>query len=275
MPLFDLTNPPQLKKLCTLYDVLSFAAHHFQSLLTVLPNFRQSFLHIGRLPEDTLTDEELDDAKTALLQVLDLCNRLDLHTSKKATQRLLDTDLRRKGYRVNDAMAEIESRIHDELEGQVFLRLDHPQYYQSAEWMGSEVLEKFPLIEGEALEAGACYALDRYTASVFHLMRILEYGLAAFATALSVPVTNPNWHHVLQECEKKIRTLRDHNPSWKQDEPFFNGAALEFRHFQRAVRNHAMHGRDSYTQSEAHTILSHVTSFMRHISQRLSQVPLP
>lgn len=135
---------------------------------------------------------------------------------------------------------------------------------------------RFPSIEGEATEAATCYALERYTACVFHLMRLLEFGLASLASALGVSITNPNWHQVLQACEQRIGTLKkDGVPDWKEVEPFYNGAALEFRHFQRALRNHTAHGRDTYTQSQARTVLDHVGSFMKHLSTRLAEVPMP
>jgi hypothetical protein len=95
----------------------------------------------------------------------------------------------------------------------------------------------------------SCYALSRYTACVFHLMRLLEYGLASLADSLAVPIANPNWHHVLQGCEGKIKDLIKHDPDWKDNEQFYNAAALEFRHFQRALRNHTAHAKDMYSQA--------------------------
>ena len=138
-----------------------------------------------------------------------------------------------------------------------------------------DVVKKFPSAEEEFREAGNCFAFERYTACVFHLMRVLEYGLASMASALGVTTTNPNWHQILTACENQIKTLSAHDPNWKQNEQFYNAAALEFRHFQRALRNHVAHARENYLHDEARTVLDHVASFMRHLATRLGEVPMP
>jgi hypothetical protein len=138
-----------------------------------------------------------------------------------------------------------------------------------------DVSKKFPPAEEEFREAGNCFAFERYTACVFHLMRVLEYGLASLASALGVTVTNPNWHQVLTACENQIKTLGAHDPNWKQNEQFYNTAALEFRHFQRAVRNHAAHAHEKYVHDDAKIVMDHVVSFMQHLATRLMEVPMP
>lgn len=171
----------------------------------------------------------------------------------------------------------LKKRIEDELKGRTFLGIDpgEARTYMNAGWIGEEVLNKFPGLHWEAAEAGNCFALERDTACVFHLMRILEYGLASFAESLNVPIANPNWHQVLTACEAKIKTLIFQDPARKADEPFYNNAALEFRHFQRALRNHVAHARERYSHGEAADVMAHVASFMKEISERLRQVPMP
>lgn len=67
----------------------------------------------------------------------------------------------------------------DELDSKLFLNLSvgHVPYYNN--WLtGWELaIEKFPSIEFEIEEASKSMALNRYTSSVFHSMRILEVGL--------------------------------------------------------------------------------------------------
>ena len=51
-------------------------------------------------------------------------------------------------------------------------------YEQDEPLFGAVVQSKFPAASFEIDEAGKCIALGRYTASVFHLMRVLEIGIA-------------------------------------------------------------------------------------------------
>ena len=48
---------------------------------------------------------------------------------------------------------------------------------QPAPPFGYDVAKAFPRASDDILEATKCYALERYTASVFHLMRAIEIGL--------------------------------------------------------------------------------------------------
>src|ERR1700687_6353897 len=54
---------------------------------------------------------------------------------------------------------------------------------RTIEWVGVappfgyDVAKAFPRASDDILEATKCYALERYTASVFHLMRAIEIGL--------------------------------------------------------------------------------------------------
>jgi hypothetical protein len=265
-------------QLYTLYEMLTFAGREFTLLMGRLPKLRYETLGFAVNPLGHPIEEVVAvDIEAALRDCFEYCNGLRMHHSKAAVRRLLDTLRSLDLYEAERALKEIESRIHDELESQLFFYVpaDEAAYFNEPNWIGIEVLLKFPSVEWEATEAGSSYALQRYTACVFHLMRILEYGLAALASALGVSVTNPNWHQILLGCESRIKDLQKHDPNWKQNEQFFNAAALEFRHFQRALRNHTAHVHEKYSASDAKTAMDHVGSFMKHLSERLSEVPMP
>ncbi len=105
-------------------------------------------------------------------------------------------------------------------------------------------------------------------------MRLLEVGLSSLATGLGISMTTENWNTILNDIENEIRTRNKatHGQSWKdKDEPFFAQAATHFRLVKNAWRNHAMHGKEKYTDEEAKEIYDSVRSFMRHLSDRLSE----
>ena len=57
-------------------------------------------------------------------------------------------------------------------------------YYETRPLFGPDVFNNFSSANDDIDEAGKCLALGRGTACVMHLMRVLEVGLAALASAL-------------------------------------------------------------------------------------------
>ena len=170
---------------------------------------------------------------------------------------------------------ELRRRVEDELEGKaLFYVSDHVDLLSDAPLFGEQVDDAFPSARHDILEAGRCLALRRSTACVLHLMRALEPGLASLAAALGVDHANTNWQTIIDRIENEItsRNKGTHGEKWKnEDEPFFAEAATHFRMIKNAWRNHAMHAKDKYTDEEAEKIYESVNSFMRHLSERLSE----
>jgi len=259
----------------SLYDVLSFAAGDFQALLSEILQLRWEVnLYVG-LRGQPIDKEKADRIVSSLQRVLTHSEALHLRLSTVAIRRVIDANAQTPIEQLSQAITDIEGRIHDELDTELRVHVPNPSYFETPDWIGIDTLLQFPSLQWEATEAATCYALERYTACVFHLMRILEYGLASLASALKVPITNPNWHQILLACEKQISALKDHDPRWKENEQFYNSVALEFRHFQRALRNHTAHARERYDESEAKAVLDHVASLMKQISTRMAEVTMP
>ena len=170
---------------------------------------------------------------------------------------------------------ELRRRIVDELEGKVFFYIsDHVELLSDSMPFGEQADEAFPSARYDISEAGRCLALRRPTACVLHLMRVLEVALGGLAVALSLIPTDGNWNTILNDIEKEIRarSKATHGQEWKdKGEPFFAEAATHFRFIKNGWRNHAMHGRDIYTEERAEEIYDSVRSLMNHLSERLSE----
>lgn len=264
-------DPPDWRRgdVYTLEEMLTVSVSSFQELIRALQELKCEF-GWELVPRDGPIDQALAKrTENALQRCFECSETLRLQSSKRALARYLPAVKQWGLFEAIDAIKDVDRRIQDDLETELFLHVDSrfKSYYLDPIWIGQECLNAFPSMEGDAREAATCYVLERYTACVFHLMRILEYGLAALAISLGVPITNPNWHQVLLACENKIKDVA------KVDQQFYNGAALEFRHFQKALRNHTAHAHSSYGHDEAETAMDHVKSFMRHIAARLSEVP--
>ena len=69
----------------------------------------------------------------------------------------------------------------------VFLRFARfSQNYDKPDLLGPAVIAKWHNLEYDIVEAGNCYAMGRCTAMVFHLMRVMEFGVQELGVKLGV-----------------------------------------------------------------------------------------
>jgi len=140
------------------------------------------------------------------------------------------------------------------------------------------IVKAFPSISGDVIEACECYALDRNSASVFHSMGILQRGLYALADDLHVEfkegIELENWKNIIDQIEAKIRSLEAMKKGKEKDAQltFYSEAAVQFRYFKDAWRNHVAHQREEYDADQAHSVLIHVRDFMAQLAGRLKEV---
>jgi hypothetical protein len=142
--------------------------------------------------------------------------------------------------------------------------------------LGRQVDVSFPSSTFDANNAATCLATTHGTAAVFHLMRVLEIGLAALGKEFDVSLEHINWQPALDQIEKKVREMsRDSKwrsrPDFKEMQEFYSQAASHFAILKDAWRNHTMHVRGKYTQEEAERIFDNVKDFMQKLSERLAE----
>ena len=161
--------------------------------------------------------------------------------------------------------------INSEMSTHLFMRIfpERIDFYEQANLFGDAVGDHFPGASKDIQQAGSCYAADRNTACVMHLMRVLELGLNALARKLQVRFERREWENVINEIEAEIKKINGPHAGadWREQQRFYGEAAKDFRYFKNAWRNHAMHAREHYEASEARTILDHVKSFMVHLAE--------
>ena len=83
------------------------------------------------------------------------------------------------------------------LQWPVFRRSVVAAFQRSLTLFGTEVAARFPRAIVDIEEAGKCFALGRFTACVFHLMRVVEAGLAAISRSLNIVKHSPTWEAYL------------------------------------------------------------------------------
>lgn len=181
---------------------------------------------------------------------------------------------------VRTKLADIESRFADHLDNiQLFvLREDEAQLMESAEKLVPVpgFTGAFPNASFEIEEAAKCLALGRYTASVFHVMRSLEYGIKALATFMAIPdPTRPaerNWGKILEAIKDKL------DEEWPKSTrlPNSEGAKLEglYAHLdavRNPWRNTTMHVETVYAPHEAVHIVRCCAHFLVNLMQHCDE----
>jgi hypothetical protein len=145
-------------------------------------------------------------------------------------------------------------------------------YTQKEPLFGQSVFDAFPSLIDEIAEAGKCLALDRNTACVFHLMRVMEGGLKLLSKKLEIPYA-PSWEsHIKQITAKVAAQHKTKGIKWKKDEAFFKDVLGDLTSVKMAWRNPTMHIVKSYDSKQAENVLNAVGSFMRHLATRLKEV---
>ena len=158
-----------------------------------------------------------------------------------------------------------------ELRDRIVMTMDsrHAAFFSAAEPFGSRVADAFPSAAFDITEAAKCRALARWTASVMHLMRVLEVGLIALARHYGV-ASDSNWNQMLNQIEAKTREVskKTHGELAEQRAA---EAATHLRFVKNAWRNHAMHARQTYDEERAVTIFDGARSFMQNLAEWLSE----
>jgi hypothetical protein len=134
---------------------------------------------------------------------------------------------------------------------------------------GLEVVDALPSIRRDLADAARCRAYELWTASVMHMMRVAEVGVAALADHLGTPqgsswgVTIANLQQTLDQ-QRKVKG----DPGLKQ---WASETAVYLNFVKDAFRNPAMHPEMSFNRDQAISIYDNTCAFMRKLVQAISK----
>lgn len=227
-------------------------------------------------------DQPLNELiKSGMIEVLDKVKKhyeetLELPVSTKQISRLLDRLSSNCTFKELDTLAnDLLNRVSDEIEPRTYFCIEPSKQIliQDKNLFGLEVTNAFPSIVVDIEEAGKCIAFERWTASVFHLMRVMEIALHVLGNALKLPpTTSRNWDAILKQYEAELaKPLKDRCPEWAADDAFFSGATTFLRSVKDAWRNPTMHVERTYTEEQAEDVWNAIKGFMRHLATKLKE----
>jgi hypothetical protein len=244
-----------------------YIAHYLVDIQKCLDRCSE-FSSVGRARH--LRDREV---REQLIFVCEQTKALGLRSTEQAANRLFDGI----GYGTNDNelradVQKIIERFHDDIVSLIFFYLpsDRLDYYQKTDKFGEEFKVNFPTANAEIIEAGNCFAFDRYTACAFHLMRSLEVVLKVIFRTLQLPPLSTagarNWNGVLREIKDKLEADKA-----MPDHAFYDGAYAFLAAAKNPMRNATMHVDAVYDETSAKQVFDAVGAFMRHVATKLKE----
>jgi hypothetical protein len=198
--------------------------------------------------------ENTTDAAMVIETIRWACESTGLTVSVRAVDKIYG--LFERGCTVQQiasALDQLGETITWEMEDNTFMFIpaSRAQRYEKEQAFGKDVASSFPSASFDIKEAGTCFASARYTACVFHLMRVLEIGLNTFAKLFpAVPTNKENWQQIIEKIESEIRSLPQAKvkpPDWKEKQEQYSQVANNFMFFKDAWRNYTAHARGKYT----------------------------
>lgn len=258
--------------------MLDLDALAFLGAATNLARVHQVFSSLEDVGEEILIPKSIQLIKNNVEQFSREAEKLNARLALVLAQRfvaLLEKDPCEVTVRkAISTMDEIESRFADYI-ADVKLFVLYPEealFLNSAD----NLIEldgfsaRFPNAAFEVEEAAKCAALGRYTAAVFHAMRMLEVGIRALSKRLGIPdPTKPaekNWGNILRTIKGKI------DETWPLNHRIAGSEGSEFDQLYATLdavknpwRNATMHVETIYAPHEALHILRCAAFFMRKL----------
>jgi hypothetical protein len=164
---------------------------------------------------------------------------------------------------------------------------EEAHFYNDPDVFGVSFKEKYPArAMREVFDAGNCYAASQYTATVFHCMRVAEFGLRKLAanSFLRVklmhknkpcPIEYADWQKVIDAIRSKIARVRRRpvGPKREADLQFFSNAADHCEYMKDIWRNELAHTRRFYNSGEALSVINRVKDFVTAIGEHRGSSP--
>jgi len=216
----------------------------------------------------------------AMLKLFD--NALDLASSiglKITAKWLLDaraaTKVDAKPEIIGQHVWGIKKTLEKEMDGQLFLYVPstRAEFYDKdpAVFLGDKCRDNFASVLPEIDEAMKCYAVGRYTACAFHLMRATEAGTKALGEAIGAKVRNNNWGDVFKEYDRQLALPPAARPAhWSTHGEFLENIAANLRG-AKTLRNSVAHLDESYTEERAAKLMVLIPEFLRQLAEKMDE----
>lgn len=139
---------------------------------------------------------------------------------------------------------------------------------------GDAVAEAFPSTAWDIDEAAGCLTFDRWTAAIFHLMRVAEMATVVIGRRVGYESSKEGFGEVLHYIDNGLKKARDDyknaDPLFVEDIEFLAGISVQMHGVNRAWRQNVAHMDKKYTEEEAMRVWDATKGLMQHLSTQLN-----
>lgn len=268
-------------RLVGLLAVLRFYAHSFVQLSSMLTSVSKITESLDK-PQEAVHQSTFDlfnQEGGQFLQAQKACKEMGLNLSCLLMEATMDGMLKMTYAELGRRLQEIKDRIRDELSLCLLIHIpaDKKSLYENSDPFGAKVTASFSSAAYDIEEASKCLALDRSTACVMHLMRVLETAIDAIALGVGVKVVAVKavaaWEQLLNMIRDAIQANNKASaPPWTAARPFFESVYAYLHAVKDAWRNPAIHDAEQkYTPDEAERIYTAIKNLMSHLAEHLKE----
>lgn len=278
-------NPLQPYKIVSLLKVLEFCARDFVTMCTILAVMGRKVDVItaaeadGKIRLDKAVDEAVisfEDIRVHIQKLHETLVSIGLTTSADAATMLLkpafpSQDQRsvmcERKFQVDHLFFTIQSELGNRKA--MMVPADRAPFYKIEDTiLGRDIISKFTELGKDATEAGNCFALGRYSAAVFHLMRVMERLVQRFGNKPAIKVRDlhrKSWGQILNEISPKINRMEESTAGKKAKKSSYHRCWASLDGICRGIRNPLTHQithiSGDYDAEEAKKIIELVKGF--------------
>lgn len=263
-------------QIVSLLEMVKFPLSHFTHLYLWLGGTIKS---LRDRDDKSLSNEEVESILTQVARIETLGKMCEIDLDY-FTGRIIEKINRKDELLtpLHEVLSQLRAGWEKELRARLFMFIPvgDTHFLDQEAMFGLEVAHAIPESEIDATSAGNCYGTGNYTASVFHLMRVAEFGLRRIASKLKVKLTHKGspitveyavWDQIITACNNKITAIRQKPIGKKREEQLilYSDAAQHCLFMKDIWRNNVSHARKPYNQPEALAVFARVKDFMNFL----------
>lgn len=258
----------------SLLTILRFYGDKFVRLVRGIEYVRTLVEYGGRSADsdDAIPLEAINLVLPSFQEIEQHCDQLGLRDTGNCVRRLIKELRSFHNVRTyGQAIIELQTSLAEELAHHVFVRVEKPHYYGKNPRFAQLVAEIYPEIAYDVVEAGNCLATGRGTACVFHLMRIMDFGLQKIGPKLKIQkIQNKSWQQILNQMNRAISRMPESTAVLKKKKEVYAEMVALLETVKTAWGDAAMTPKPAHTLKEAETLLGTVSEFMVHVASILN-----
>ncbi len=278
-------------RLVSLWEVLQIKSSDFMSINETVSRYCEKASKGD--PKMFPNNQQRSQTLKEFGEIRECCLRMGLTVSPLLLRQNI-SDLESKPFTLGDVLKVYEiwhACFQAEMDGQLMflVKPERVGFYES-DWTGltkagekikamTEVIaEEFPSAVWDMHEAGNCFAFERFTACVYHLMRAAEFGLVAACKSLGAKDDRlVSWDRMIQFIESEIKkAVSTQQQDFKEIERKYGEIVSWFVALKNGWRNPVSHIPRTYSENKADKMFSQVAGVFAALKEYgIPGTPMP